>query len=80
MSHLEDRLLRRVTGARLIKWSLVGGLCGIGPILIYALIGPSDGNPIGLGLLAFVTVPLVVTGLAVGIIKWAVERFMAEGS
>ena len=37
--------------------------------------GPEDGNPIGLGLLAFATSPFAAVGVAVGAIKMLVERF-----
>jgi len=73
MIDLEERLVSRLSGAAFIKWSLVAGLVGIGPLLLYTLLGPADGNPIGLGLLAVVTAPLVLAGLLVGIIKLMVE-------
>lgn len=73
MIDLEERLASGLTGGQIIKWTLVGGACGIGPLLLYVLLGPADGNPVGLGLLALVTVPLVLAGLAVGVIKLLVE-------
>lgn len=36
---------------------------GSGPLLLYCVFGPADGNPIGLGLLFFFTAPV---GLAFG--------------
>lgn len=73
MIDLEGRLENGITGGQIIKWTLIGGACGIGPLLLYVLLGPADGNPVGLGLLAVVTVPLVLAGLAVGVIKLLVE-------
>ena len=78
MVNLEERLVSGITGGRIIKWTLVGGACGIGPLLLYVLLGPADGNPVGLGLLAIVTVPLVIAGLAVGMVKLLVELITGQ--
>jgi hypothetical protein len=51
---------------------------GAGPLLLYALLGPADGNPIGLGLLMVVAVPigaiLAGFGLVRMLIAWLVGR------
>ena len=47
MSHFEEALLRRSTGARIMLISLALGAAGILPLLFYVQFGPSDGNPGG---------------------------------
>jgi hypothetical protein len=68
-----------LSGSRIIAGSLIAGLCGIGPLALYILFGPADGNPVGLGLLAAVTVPVVGVGLAVGFVKMLIELFVGRG-
>ena len=46
---------------RLVIAALAVLLAGWAPILLYALFGPADGNPIGLGLLAWASVPVALT-------------------
>lgn len=69
-----------MNGLRIIRMGLVIGLCGIGPILVYALLGPTDGNPIGLGLLAMLSVPVTGAVLAVGFVKLAIELILGPRS
>lgn len=47
---------------------------GAGPLLLYILFGPADGNPIGLGLLAMVAVPVggLLTGF--GLLRMLIGR------
>lgn len=66
---LERSLVERWSGLRIIKVSLTIGLAGTLPLLLYIAIGPSDGNPIGLGLLAVVAVPITVIGTLAGLVK-----------
>lgn len=73
MSQLEERAMRRWSGRTIIRRSLIVGGVGITPLLLYLLFGPSDGNPIGLGLLAVATVPLALCGVGIGLIKFVVE-------
>lgn len=75
MSGIEEALLRRFPGSRILLWSVVFGLAGVAPLLLYVAFGPADGNPIGLGLLAVVAVPIGTVGAGVGLIKILVERF-----
>ena len=75
MSKIEEALLRRFSGARIVGGSVLIGLAGFMPLQLYIWFGPKDGNPIGLGLLAFATLPFAVMGTAVGLIKMLVERF-----
>lgn len=74
MSTREEGLVRRSNGKRIIRGSALLAGAGISPLLLYALVGPADGNPIGLGLLAVATVPLAGIGLAIGVVTLAIER------
>jgi hypothetical protein len=49
------------------------------PLLLYVWFGPKDGNPIGLGLLAFVTPPFAGVGIAIGLVKTLFEFFQGRG-
>jgi len=75
VSRFEERLLRRFSGRQIVRWSVVLGVVGVGPLLLYIAFGPADGNPIGLGLLAVATVPVAVVIAGVGLIKMLVEHF-----
>lgn len=75
MSGIEEALLRRFSGSRILCWSVAFGLAGVAPLLLYIALGPADGNPIGLGLLAVVAVPVGAVGAGVGLVKILVERF-----
>lgn len=66
---------RRSRGARIVLTSLLIGAAGITPLLLYILLGPADGNPIGLGLLAVAAVAGSIVGVAIGSITILVERF-----
>ena len=70
----EEALVRRWSGKRMIRGSMLLAAAGISPLVLYALVGPADGNPIGLGLLAVATVPIAGIGMAVGVVKLAVEH------
>ena len=73
MKDLEESLLRRWKGLRIVAISLALGLIGVLPLLLYIALGPKDGNPIGLGLLAVLTVPVATIGVLVGLIRLVVE-------
>lgn len=73
MTDLEASLLRRWTGLRIVAVSLGLGLGGVLPLLAYVALGPADGNPIGLGLLAVVSVPIATIGVLVGLVVLVVE-------
>jgi hypothetical protein len=70
----EETLLNRWSGVTIIRTGLIVGAAGMLPLLVYILVGPKDGNPIGLGLLAMATVPLAGMTLVVGFVKFCVER------
>lgn len=78
MSQYEEALLRRWSGMRILCASLLVAVLGVAPLGFYILFGPSDGNPIGLGLLAVVAVPVASAGVIVSLIKLAVGRFARE--
>lgn len=46
---------------------------GAGPLLLYIVFGPADGNPIGLGLLAMVAVPVGGILAGFGLLRMAVD-------
>jgi hypothetical protein len=48
-------------------------MLGAAPLIFYIQWGPTNGNPIGLGLLALVAMPVACVGAAVGVIKIAVD-------
>jgi hypothetical protein len=76
MSRIEEDFLRRMSGLKIVVWSLVFGVVGVAPIYLYMAFGPKDGNPIGLGLLAVFALPIAGIGLVVGLIKMLVQHFM----
>lgn len=75
MSRIEEALLRRLSGLKILIWSLALGAAGVAPLLLYIAFGPPGGNPIGLGLLAVVAVPVSAVGVGIGLIKMLVEYF-----
>jgi hypothetical protein len=79
MSRLKDTVLRRWPGLKIMAVSAAFGLGGILPLLLYMAFGPADGNPIGLGLLAVVTVPVGVLGLAAGFVALLVQYVRTLG-
>jgi hypothetical protein len=79
MSRIEEALVRRWGGVKLMKASALLGVAGSAPLLLYVLLGPKDGNPIGLGLLAVFTLPVAVVGLAVGAVAAVVQHRRSRG-
>ncbi len=67
-------------GLKIFLTSLAAGAIGVGPLLLYALLGPKDGNPIGLGLLAMLAVPVAAIGSLIGLVTMAVEYFLRPRS
>ncbi len=64
------------SGRRVLVWSLVLGAIGVTPLLLYIRFGPPDGNPIGLGLLAMISVPLATMGVVVGLLKLVIQAIV----
>lgn len=79
MSRIEEALLGRWSGLKMLLVSTALGFTCALPLGLYIAFGPADGNPIGLGLLAVVAVPVAGIGAAVGLIKMVVEHFMRRG-
>jgi hypothetical protein len=67
---------KRGVGLRILLTSLAAGAVGVTPLILYVLLGPKDGNPIGLGLLAMLAVPVAVIGAVIGVVTMAVEFFV----
>jgi hypothetical protein len=59
--------------------ALLAGAGMIGPLLLYIAFGPADGNPIGLGLLAALGVPVAGVLLLTGLVQLAAGAFSARG-
>jgi len=78
MTDLEERLVTRWSASTVIRAGVVIAGVGYLPLQLYVLFGPPDGNPIGLGLLAFFAVPTGLVILAVGLIKLAVGLFLGR--
>jgi hypothetical protein len=74
MLDYEHKLLGRWSAKTVIKTGLVVMLVGAGPLLLYTLLGPSNGNPIGLGLLMVVLVPIGFLLLGTGLLWWLIGR------
>ncbi len=74
MSRTEEAILRRWSGATIALASLALGGAAVLPLLLYIAFGPADGNPIGLGLLAALAVPVAGLGVMIGVVKMLVER------
>lgn len=75
MNRLEEHLLRRFSGPKIVAASLVLGAAGLAPLLLYVAFGPADGNPIGLGLLAALAMPVALVGVFVGVVKTLAQFF-----
>jgi hypothetical protein len=79
MIDLEHRLLKRWTAAAFLTAGLALMAVGFLPILLYAMFGPADGNPIGLGLLMAVLVPVGFLLFGTGLLKWLFARLQRHG-
>jgi hypothetical protein len=79
MSRIEEGLISRWSGLKIMAWSAALGFTGVLPLLLYIAFGPADGNPIGLGLLAAAAVPIAGMGLAIGLTKMLVQYFGRRG-
>jgi hypothetical protein len=75
MNHIEEALLHRWSGLKIMAVSAALGFASILPLLLYIALGPADGNPIGLGLLAMAVAPIGGMGIVVGFVKLLVQYF-----
>jgi hypothetical protein len=78
VSRMEEAVVRRFSGLRIIAFSIAAGVLGVLPLQLYIWFGPRDGNPIGLGLLAVAAVPLAAVGVLVGLVKLLIE-YLSRG-
>jgi ABC-type Co2+ transport system permease subunit len=64
-----------------LKMMMISIACAvifISPLLVYIVVGPSDGNPIGLGLLAVAGVVLGKIGLGIGAVWFLCSLFFGS--
>jgi len=64
------------TGLKILVVSVVVGMACWVPLLLYVPLGPADGNPIGLGLLAMAGTLLAVLGTGIGVLWWVFSLLM----
>jgi hypothetical protein len=69
MPDFQHKLLQRWRPASFIKAGVLVMLLGATPLLLYTLLGPADGNPIGLGMLMAVAVPIGFLLLGIGLLR-----------
>ena len=69
MPDFQHKLLQRWRPASVIKAGVLVMLLGATPLLLYTLLGPADGNPIGLGMLMAVAVPIGFLLLGIGLLR-----------
>ena len=69
---------RRVARAGMLLAGLALAASGALPLLLYVLLGPADGNPIGLGLWAVVAVPVGLILAVFGAVRWLIRHFLRE--
>jgi len=74
MPDFEHGLIRRFSAAAFAKAGCLLLAIGILPILLYSWLGPADGNPIGLGLLMVVLVPVGFLLLGIAALRWLLAR------
>jgi alkylhydroperoxidase/carboxymuconolactone decarboxylase family protein YurZ len=67
--------MERISGRRIIALSVLVGVIGCAPLLLYIALGPAGGNPIELGLLMMLCAPVALVGTLVGLLKCLLENF-----
>lgn len=65
-------------GIKVIALSLLLVFVSAAPIMLYILLGPADGNPIGLGLLFAVGALVAHVGFVVGILLLLWDNFISK--
>jgi hypothetical protein len=78
MPGFEHGLIRHFTAAAFAKAGCLLLAIGILPILLYSWLGPADGNPIGLGLLMVVLVPVGFLLLGVAALRWLLAKLLQQ--
>jgi len=61
-------------GWKIIAASVGVGVAGALPLAVYRLVGPADGNPIGLGLLFVLGALAAKVGVGLGLVELLIER------
>lgn len=69
----------RRPGFRMLVGGLGLALSGLGPLGLYVLFGPADGNPIGLGLWFIVAFPAGLILAAFGAIQMLIAALVRRG-
>jgi hypothetical protein len=62
-----------MAGSKMLLAGIAVLALGVGPLLLYIALGPADGNPIGLGLLAVVAVPAGGMLAGLGLLRMLIE-------
>lgn len=75
MTSHDDAPYTRWPFSRFLKISLILAAIGYLPLELYIRFGPSDGNPVGLGLLFVVGLFAGFAVLVVGLITYAIQYF-----
>lgn len=65
-------------GIKVIALSLLLVFVSAAPIMLYILLGPADGNPIGLGLLFAVGALVAHVGFVLGILLLLWDNFISK--
>ena len=65
-------------GIKVIALSLLLVFVSAAPIMLYILLGPADGNPIGLGLLFAVGALVAHVGFVIGILMLLWDNFISK--
>jgi hypothetical protein len=73
VNRVKQPAAERSAGMRILLASVTAGVVGVAPLLLYILLGPADGNPIGLGLLAMLAIAIAIVGGLVGAVTVGVE-------
>jgi hypothetical protein len=79
MIDLEEKLISRWSARTFLIAGAVIVAIGYLPLEMYILLGPRDGNPIGLGLLFITATPLGLLIFVIGLIKLIVRYFLDRG-
>lgn len=76
----KDNWPRHSVGMKRLLWSVILGSAGTLPLLLYIQLGPADGNPVGLGLLAMIAFPAGIFGVLSGLIRLLIEYLVLRKS
>lgn len=87
MSHIEDSIVNNIasffeneinTAFRIMIASSALGLICWFPLLVFIAVGPADGNPVVLGLIAMLGTPIAAIGMGAGLIRWMVDLMLVR--